>query len=158
MLNLCIRTITNKKDLGRLRNYLLHQGLWYPDYEPWVEEVCIPDIEREWKTGILALCDGKVVGDAIYQPHKKLPRTREFKNMRIQSEFRRRDLGHFLLRQVEEEDSKSFDRIILDVDAREERTVHFLQFCGYRPILQQPLYSSHNVDVVMVKEFKRDIN
>jgi len=153
MLDLEIRAIADMRDLKQLRVFLLSQALWYPNYEHWVDDVCIPDVDHGHKTAIVAYSDGKVVGDAVFQPHKELPRTREFKNMRINPDFRRRDLGHFLLRQVEEENKGTFDRIVLDVDARQRTVVQFFQFCGYQPIMQMPLYSQHNLDIIMAKEF-----
>lgn len=152
-LDLTIRTISDEKDLKKLRHFLLGQELWYPNYEQWIEEVCIPDINNNWKTAMVAYSNGHVVGDAIFQKHKQLPKTRELKNLRINPEYRRRDLAHFLIRQVEEENKGSFDRIILDTDIRKEGTIKFLTFCGYKPIMQLPLYSPHNLDMIMVKEF-----
>lgn len=148
-----IRTVADGRDLNRLRLFLSKQRLWYPNYPGWVEEVCIPNIRDGWKTAIIARSQGDIVGNAIFQPHKELPRTREFKNVRIHPKFQRRDLGHFLFRQVEEEDKETFDRIILDTDIRNKGIIKFLRFCGYRPIMQLPLYCSDNVDIVMVKEF-----
>ena len=152
-LNLTIREVSDEKELGGLRNFLLGQALWYSNYERWVEEVCIPDIENNWKTAIVAYSNNYVVGDAIFQKHKQLPRTREIKNLRINPEYRRKDLAHFLIRHVEEENKELFDRIILDTDTKNTGIVRFLIFCGYRPIMQLPLYSDNNLDVIFSKEF-----
>ncbi len=149
-----IRTIGDQKDFKRLRNFMLSQALWYPNYEKWVEDVCMPDLENGWKTGIVAYSNGHLVGDLIFQNHKQLPRTREIKNIRIHPGYRKRDLGHFLLRQAEEENKKEFDRIIADTDTRSEGVIKFLTICGYRPIMQMPLYCSQNLDIVMEKEFR----
>ncbi len=148
-----IRSIGDEKDLKRLRDFLLGQALSYPRYDSWVEGVCIPELENGHKTGIIAYSDKKVVGDVIYQQHKQLPRTREIKNLRINPEYRRMDLGHFLLRQAEEEGKKSFERIILDTDSRNGGIIKFLLYCGYHTIMQRPLYCSHNLGIVMEKEF-----
>src|SRR3989344_7617874 len=112
-LDLTIRLISDEKDLRKLRHFLLGQALWYPNYERWVEDVCIPDISNNWKTAIIAYSNGHVVGDVIFQKHKQLPKTREIKNLRINPDYRRRDLAHFLIRQAEEEDKESFERILL---------------------------------------------
>lgn len=152
-LDLTIKAISDERELIGLRNFLLGQALWYPNYEQWVEDVCIPDIENNWKTAIVAYSNKHVVGDAIFQKHKQLPRTREIKNLRINPEFRGRDLAHFLIRQVEEENNGSFDRIILDTDIKNISIVQFLSFCGYNPIMKMPLYSEHNIDMIFSKEF-----
>jgi hypothetical protein len=148
-----IHSVQDEKDLMRLRSFLLGQGLSYPDYERWVEDVCVPEIEAGFKSAILAWNNGHVVGDAVYQPHKQLPRTREFKNLRVHPSLRRRDLAHFMIRQMEEEDRASFDRVICD--ARDPDVVQFMQFCGYRSIMALPLYDTNFVDTVMSKEFSR---
>ncbi len=152
-LNLEIRTVGDEKDLFRLRDFILSHPLWYPQHDKWVEEVCIPEIETGWKTAVVAYSDRVIIGDAVWQPHKQLPRTREFKNLRVHPDLRRRDLGHFLLRQVEEEGRGTFDRIMLDTDKRNKGMITFLQFCGYQPIMETPLYTGKNVDVIMSKEF-----
>ena len=152
-MNFVIKSIKDMKELRQLRNFIYSQHLNYPDYEHWVDKVCIPEIENGWKKGIIAYYNGHVVGNAIYQPHKELPRTREFKNLRIHPELRRRDLGHFLLRQVEEENKEDFDRIILDANTKEKKIIMFLQYCGYKIIGQECLYDKKNLEVIMVKEF-----
>ncbi len=149
-----IRSIDDTRDLKRLRAFIITQALRYPRHEEWIDKVCIPELESGWKSAIVAWSDGKVIGDAIYQPHKQLPRTRELKNLRINPAYRRRDLAHFLIRQVEEEDNAGFDRILLD--AQQPDVVQWLRFCGYRTVANMPLYDPNVVDTIMVKEFKPD--
>ena len=150
MLDFHFHSVGDMRELLSLRDYIIKQGLRYPQYRRWVEEACIPDIEHGWKNAILVTSEGRTVGNIIYQPHKQLPRTREVKNMRIHESARRRDVAHFLMRQVEEEDKGTFNQILLD--AQELATIEFLQFCGYRPIARIPLYSPDTIDTVMVKE------
>ena len=120
-MNFLIKSIKDMKELRQLKKFIYSQNLNYPSYEDWIDKVCIPEIENGWKKGIIVDYDGHVVGNAIYQPYKELPRTRKLKNLRIHPELRRRDLGHFLLRQVEEEDKRNFDRIILDANKKEKK-------------------------------------
>jgi|GEM_PF-1720481 len=152
-MNITFRTIADPLDLRRLREFLHKQALGYPDYEAWVETVCIPDIDNGWKSAIVAYSDGRLVGNAIYQQHKQLPNTREFKNLRVLPGHRQRDLGHFLLRQVEEEEKGTFERIICDVNADQERILGFMLKCGYRELCRAPLYATSEIDVILVKEF-----
>ena len=149
------RTVDSLNDLTLLKGFLLNNHLGYPRYDSWVEQVCIPDIENGWKTAILAFYNGYLIGDAIYQQHKQIPRTREFKNLRIHPLYRGRDIGHFLLRQVEEQEKEQFDRILLDIDSRLNPTIIFLMQCGYKKIAGMPLYSPQNLDIIMVKELKK---
>ena len=161
MVYLAVHTVQDERDMRSFRNYLLDQGLWYPHFDRWVETVCVPDIERRWKTAILARDRrGDIVGNVVFQAHKELARTRELKNLRIKDAWRRRDLGHFLLRQAEEEDAvvdgqRSFDQILCDCDARAEGMLWLLAFSGYREIMRRPLYSRENMDVILVKDFEK---
>ncbi len=148
-----VRSVGSRRDVERLRVFLLGQALWYPRYEDWVCGRCIPDVHSGRKSAFVAYADGEVVGNAIYQPHGELPRTRELKNLRVHPRFRRRDLAHFLIRQAEEEDRGTFDRIVCDADARQLAVRRLLLFSGYRPVCETPLYCSDNVDVVFHKEF-----
>jgi ribosomal protein S18 acetylase RimI-like enzyme len=146
-----VRTISDGTDLKRLGRFLLGQALWYPAYERWVRAVCVPEIDRSWKHALVAYEGGRVVGDAVWQPHKELPKTRELKNLRVDPSFRRRALAHFLLRQVEHE-GEGFDRIMCDADRRMAGAAALLRRAGYKPIAETPLYSSENVDIIFVKE------
>ncbi len=157
MVYFAIHSVGDERDLRILREFLLGQALWYPDYAQWVETVCIPDIDNGWKKAIVARDrSGAVVGNAVFQPHKELSRTRELKNIRIHPGSRGRDLGHFLLRQAEEEDAvvdgqRTFDMIIADTDIRSRDMIGLLAFSGYQEIFRRPLYAEGNVDMIMVK-------
>lgn len=147
-----IRTVGDRTDLRRLARFLLTQALWYPRYERWVNETCIPEIDLGQKAALVAYEQGGVVGDIVWQPHKELPRTRELKNLRVDPSFRRRSLAYFLLRQAEAEGQGSFDRILCDTDKRQTSTMKLLRFAGYKSIGEMPIYSSANMDVILVKE------
>lgn len=149
------RGIDSVKDLKNLELSLIYQRLWYPKYEKWVTERCIPDIESGWKKVISVFYGKEIIGDAIFQPHKELPKTLEFKNMRIDQRFWRRGIGYFLLKQVEFSRGEN-ERIILDVDYRLGGTINFLKRCGYKILCSRRLYDPNNLDVIMLKEFPTD--
>jgi GNAT superfamily N-acetyltransferase len=151
-----IKDIDNTKGIKDLRKFIYSQPFWYPKYDQWVDGVCIPEIEKSYKKGIIAYCNGYVVGNVIYQQHKSLPKTREIKNLRIHPELRRRDLGHFLLRQVEEEQKEQFDRIIIDTNTKRKDMISFLNWCGYNILYKDFLYDKENIDVVLIKEFNKN--
>lgn len=77
--------------------------------------------------------------------------------MRIEPAFRRRDLAHFLVRQVEEENKENCDRISLDIDSKAQEVIRFFMFCGYKILFEAPLYCTDNIDVMMGKEYKRNL-
>jgi GNAT superfamily N-acetyltransferase len=152
IMHLEIRTVGDRRDLRHLQQFLIQQSLWYPSYEEWVHDTCIPEIDLGYKTGLIAYERNRVVGDIIFQPHKNLPKTREIKNLRVDPTFKRRDLAHFLLRQVEEENKGDFERIVCDTDKRQSAVVKLLLFSGYRTIQETPLYDSNNIDIIFHKE------
>lgn len=147
-----ICTLSDSKDLKQLTKFLLKQALWYPKYDQWVNEVCIPEIDSGSKTTILARQSGNIIGNVIWQSHKQLPKIREIKNLRIDQSFRRRDLAHFLLKQVEIELIDEISGIICDVDNRKLDVIKLLQFSGYKPLYQMPLYCENNVDIIYFKQ------
>ena len=150
-IDIAIHSVDTSRDIARLKSFLFPLALHYPAYEAWVEAVCLPDIEQGYKHALLASSNGHIVGDAVFQAHKELPRTREIKNMRIHPGFRGRDLGHFLMRQIEVEAPEEYDALICDTDASERGILHFLRFCGFQEIYRAPLYSGNYVDVILVK-------
>jgi len=151
--NYLFRDVGSVEDLNRLRDHLLIQPLHYPEYEKWVIDRCIPELESGFKKVILGFYYDNLIGDIIFQEHKQLPRTCELKNMRINPNFRDKDIGHFLIRQAEEEAKRSgkFDRVILDIDSEETGIKKFLMFCNYNILFQAPLYGKR-LDIIMGKE------
>jgi len=147
------KNVDTLRDLILLRDFSLSQPLDYPKYEKWILEKCIPDIERGRKSAIVVYHYGNLIGSAIYQQYEGLPRTCEFKHMRIDPNFRDIDIGHFNLRQVEEEAKRSgnFDRIILDIRAGQKGIKNFLFFCKYKVLFEVPLYDDR-LDIVMGRE------
>ena len=152
MVNINIKELESNKELELLRKFLLEQSLGYPNYEAWVECVCIPELERSYKKAYLAFYYGHLVGDAIFQPHKELSDFIEFKNLRIHPEYRGRYLGLFLARQIEVENNKN-----IICDTREKDIVELLKRLDYREIAVQSLYDSNTLDIVMMKEINSNL-
>ncbi|MAH45725.1 hypothetical protein CMI37_07835 [Candidatus Pacearchaeota archaeon] len=99
-MNFTVKSVEDGKELGRLKEFMLTQPQFYPDYRDWVDGVCIPGISAGNRQAIIVMSNGAVVGDAVY---RGVEGGTEIKNFRIDSDYRNRDLGHFLLRQVERE-------------------------------------------------------
>ena len=148
MVNIEIKELGDRRELIRLRDFLLSQSLGYPNYDEWVERVCIPDLETGWKKAYLAFYEGNLIGDAIFQFHKHLDLL-EFKNLRIHPRWRGRDFGRFLARQIEAENKKS-----IICDTREKDVVEFLKSIGYKEIGIENLYDPNEQDVILLKEFE----
>jgi ribosomal protein S18 acetylase RimI-like enzyme len=144
------RTAESARDRDLLFSYVAGQDLNYPGYHDWTHRAYF-EIEIGYKTGIIALSNRVVVGDAIFQPHKTQKRVRELKNMRTHPDLRRRGFARFMLRQVEQGLGKDFDMILCDVPETETATIEFMESCGYRRVAKLNLYSDERREVVMVK-------
>ena len=76
------------------------------------------------------------------------------KNVRIHPDFRRRDLGHFLIKQVEADSRGIFEQMIVDADAEQKDIHNLFRFAGFQLLFEQHLYSGSNLDYVFVKCIK----
>lgn len=97
-MDLNIKAVEDMKELRKLKSFMLKQPQYYPNFREWVDGKCIPRIESGNYKNIIVLSKGIIVGNAVY---RHLGQGVELKNFRIDPEYRRRDLGHFLLRQIE---------------------------------------------------------
>lgn len=144
------RTVEGTRDVRGLVDFLIKQNLDYPRYDEWVQRA-EAELVSGWKTGILALSDGRIVGNLIYQKHKELSRVRELKNMRIHSDLRGRYFARFMLRQAELGLGIDFDLILCDVRESQREIIDFMTIAGYKKIGLVNLYEEHNREVVMAK-------
>lgn len=106
-----ITSIQDEKELKLLKGFILEQPQFYPKFKKWVDEKCTPRIESGFYKSLIAISKGFVIGDVIYRYLDK--NNLEIKNFRIDKEYSNRDLGHFLLRQIEVENPGY--RLITDV-------------------------------------------
>lgn len=153
-MNFEIKTLGDERDLGLLLKFLESQPLKYPNYRDWVYHVCKAELDAGYKSAYVAWNNGRVIGDLVFQPHKNLPRTVEMKNLRIHPDFRRRDLGHFLIKQAEADSRGIFEQIIGDADAEQKDIHNLFRFAGFQLLFEQHLYSGSNLDYVFVKCIK----
>ncbi len=154
MFNFQFRTVETRRDLARLTDFLRVQDLNYPNYQDWVERA-IAEIYFGYKTGVIAVSNGFVLGDILWQQHKELPRIREIKNMRVHRSVRERYFARFLMKQAEAEDKRSYD--IMMCDLREDHPekiplIRMLTSMGYRKIHAVNLYDPNVRDIVMIKK------
>ncbi|MBU0461515.1 MAG: GNAT family N-acetyltransferase [Nanoarchaeota archaeon] len=150
------QTVDGTRDIGRLVDFLAKQDLGYPHYDEWVQRA-ENELAAGYKVPIIAVSDGQIVGDVLYQPHKQIPRLREIKNLRVHPDLRRRDFAHFMLRQAEAEHPEQYDAIICDTRADQREIIGLLTFSGYVPVATVPLYGDDLPDVTLVKVFDKRI-
>lgn len=152
--NFNFRQIDSTQDIGKLINFMARQPLNYPGYDGWLQR-SEPELHMAYKQAILAFSDKTLVGDAVYQKHKQLAGTIEIKNLRMHEEIRRRDFGHFILKQIEVEAIKlGYELMVADARASQTDVISLLKFSGFREIARAPLYGSNEEDVVMGKPLK----
>lgn len=154
-INFTIRQVGDLRDLRLLKDFLHSHDLGYPGYHDWIDYTCIPEIEMSYKTAVIALHNGRVVGDFVWQPHKELPRTVEGKNMRIHPDVKERGLAYFLMKQCEAESRENFNMIIVDIPSGKQDVKLFFMRYGFRVLYQAHLYSDKRLETIMVRELRK---
>jgi ribosomal protein S18 acetylase RimI-like enzyme len=151
MFPLSITTVRDEKDLRLLNEFMLKQSQYYPGHREWVDGKCSTRIEKGKYKPIIAISDGRVVGDVVY--HVLPNGTAEIKNFRIDEQYRNRDLGHFLLTQAEVESSSS--RLALDVTVNNFLGVQFFIRNGFNIVGTDRLYLPTQLEYLMEKEVRK---
>ena len=146
------RSVQDEKGVIQTIDFLAKQDLGYPKYDEWVQKV-ETELFAGFKRAALAYSYGGLVGDVVWQAHKKRARTREVKNVRIDPKERGRYLASFLLRQVECEGKGSFDSIIIDARETQKDMIGLLMGMGYSVAGKINLYEEGRKDVVLFKDF-----
>lgn len=156
MKSLEIRRVVDDVDIKHLRRFMLAQPQFYPDHNDWIDEKCLPRIEEGRAVGWIALVDGKIAGDAVYQTMAK-PGMIELKNLRIDPDYRNRDIGHFLLRQVEvegithTEETTNGLTIVTDVSTPNFSGVEFFVRNGFKIVGMDELYTPGQSEYLLQK-------
>lgn len=154
--NFNFRQIDSTQDITKLVDFMASYPLNYPRYDAWLQR-SEPELHMAYKHAILAFSDRTLVGNVVYQKHKQLPKTLEIKNIRVDERIRRRDFGHFILKQVEAEAIKEgYNLILCDARASQTDVLSLLKFSGFREIARVPLYDSNEEDIVIGKPIKKD--
>lgn len=156
MNSLEIRKVADEVDLKNLRRFMLDRPQYYPDYSDWIDGKCLPRIESGRAVGWIAIADGKVAGDAVYQTLGE-PGKLELKNLRIDPDYRNRDIGHCLLRQVEVEGSELAGTtlggltIVTDVSTPNFSGVQFFVRNGFQIVGMDELYVPDQSEYLLQK-------
>ncbi len=145
------RQIDSSRDIRELIDFMARQPLSYKEYDAWLQR-SEPELHAAYKQAVLAFSDRRLVGNAVYQMHKQLPGVLEIKNLRVDERVRRRDFGHFILKQVEQEARKAgYDLIMIDARASQRDVLSLLLFSGFHELARASLYDSNEQDVIMTR-------
>jgi ribosomal protein S18 acetylase RimI-like enzyme len=147
MFPLTITPIQDEKDLTKLLNFMLKQPQYYPKHEDWIFGKFKTRAENGRYKAILAISDKEVIGAVSYANIDK--ENTEIKNFRIDSNYQNRDLGHFLLKQVEHQTNKS--NIHLDVSVPNFQGVKFFIHNGFKIQKTEYLYCPTQLEYIMTK-------
>lgn len=147
MFPVTITPIQDEKDLAKLREFILHQPMSYPNYQDWVADKCIPRVANgDYKT-LVVFHDKIIIGDAVYRFLNE--NDVEIKNFRIDEFQRHRDLGHFVLRQVEV--SNSGKNLVTDVHETNVSALKFFKANGFGEEGKVELYRQGQREVILRK-------
>ena len=155
--NFEFRQIEDYRDVSRIIDFISSKPLNYPNYNMWVEKT-EQELLQGQKQSIIALFDNHLAGDVIYQPHKQIPGFLEIKNVRVSEEVRRRDFGHFMLKQIEVEarNSGNYSALIVDARVSQRDIINLLTFSGFSPVTSISLYDSNEEDIIMIKSLTKE--
>lgn len=144
MFPLTISTVQDESDVSKVLEFMSKQSQYYPNYLDWVNGKCKSRIESGIYKTIFAVSSGKVIGDAVFRTFDDEV---EIKNFRIDPDYQNRDLGHFLLKQVQLETNRPTIR--LDVSANNFSGVEFFIRNGFKITGLKPLYSPNQFEYLM---------
>ena len=131
---------------------MLNQHQFYPaqQYHDWIFGKCSDRIESgEYKT-LLAISKGSLAGECVYSLLAQ--GIVEIKNFRIDEEYKNRDLGHFLLRQIEVETNAKV--LTLDVTVDNFSGVQFFIRNGFNIDGKKRIYDPRQFEYLMSKKLR----
>ena len=152
MNQIIFKEIEDKKELTSLLNFIEQNPEYYPKkiYRQWIHEKCIPRIKTgEYKT-IISFSENLVIGNLIYRYLNK--NQIEIKNLRVRKPNRGRDIGHFMLTQMEKDNPRY--SIKTDVTITNLSMVNFLIKNGYTITSKEPLYIPRQQECILEKHPK----
>jgi len=154
------RTVESSIERTLLEPFLRAQALDYknPDYQDWVSKT-MAELRQGTRFGVIAMSDGRIVGNLVYKEHDSLPGTVELRNMRIHPQVQGRSFASFLIAQAETHARNNGLQYVLG-DVRADRTDVldlFLRKLGYS-VLEKgvSLYGDSREDVVMIRDVTQE--
>lgn len=145
-----IQLLTSPEEVNLVYEFVKKFPLNYPDYFLWLKK-CRRELELGYKKAFFATDSySKIMGSAIFQPHKQDCSVLELKNLRVCSEFEKKGIGSLLLHIVELfAEESSFKRIQGDVHP-ENQTIPFILKRGYHIEARETLYTAEK-EIILCK-------
>ena len=152
MYSILFKEIEDEKELKKLKEFMLLNPEFYPEkiYKPWIDEKCVPRIESNIYKTIISFSENKVIGNLVwrYLDNNQI----EIKNLRVKKSNRGRDIGHFMLTQMEKDNPKC--SIITDVTINNLSMINFLIRNGYEITSKENIYIPNQYECILEKHPK----
>lgn len=146
MFPITITTAESERELVLLKRFMLQQPQFYPRFDTWVNDRCIPNIQQGNFQSLMVISNkGSVIGNVVYT--RTETNQVKIKNFRIDPLYRNRDLGHFLLKQVAHETHNL--SMVLDVTVDNYAGVEFFVRNGFNIIQKARLYLPTQDEYIM---------
>ncbi len=147
-----IKLITDPIEINRLYDFIKRFPLDYPNYDGWVEQ-CYEELRLGTKRAFICELEGVVIGDLIFQRHKKESSILEIKNLRVESQYRRRKIASRFLRDVEEfaRNNGDYKRLIIDTHIDNLPVIKTLEKSGFKVESKERLYGQKE-EAILIKD------
>ncbi len=140
-----VKTLDSVNELKTLRESMLRQRQWYPNFDSWVDEKCIPRIESGDYIPFLFSSSTVLNGALIYRWLEE--NEVEIKYLRIDKKYHNQYWGKVLLRQLELATGNV--EFITDVTKKNEPALNFFLRYGFKIISEEQLYKEGQTECIL---------
>lgn len=147
-----IKLITDPAEIQQLYDFIRRFPLDYPNYDGWVQQ-CYEELCLGTKKALVCKLEGVIIGNLIFQKHKREPRVLELKNGRVEPQYRRRRIMSRFLKNIEEfaRNNGDYNRIIADTHTGNLPVIKTLERAGFRIEAEENLYNQKQ-EVILIKD------
>ena len=148
-----IELLEDPVQIRKLYEFIRSIPLDYPSYEEWTKK-CYKEILLGYKKALVCTLDSQIIGNLIFQPHKKDRSCLELKNGRVDQRYRRRKVFTRLCSLVEDYAiHQGYKKIIADAHIENTEVIETFKKLGFTVESQENLYNS-KLEVILVKDLK----
>jgi ribosomal protein S18 acetylase RimI-like enzyme len=147
-----IKLITDLVEIRQLYGFIRKYPLEYPNYDNWIQQ-CYEELCLGTKNAFVCKLEGVIIGDLVFQRHKKESKVLEIKNLRVEQQYQRRRVASRLLKNIENFARSNLDykRIVVDTHANNLPAIQTFQNSGFVIVGNEELYNSRK-EVILAKD------
>ena len=139
-----IKNIIDEKEVFNIIKFIEKQEQFYPNFYLWLNEKLKPRLMNERYKAYISVGDGNVNGCVIYDD--KVDQI-DIKNFRIDEKYQNRNLGRFLLKQLE-----LFNKpLVSDITVGNFKAVKFFIRNGFDIVSMDELYQKGQLEYTIKK-------